>query len=176
MDFMHFIALVIIIVLVTIIIALLLCYNTQTNDTNIVVTQQPKILQDPLLSYDYATMYNPLKEPVRRLDRYEIPSMLPIDYPTRGFPDNYTQIGTLINEKEDHTNNNVLRLFGRKTYPGSDFYEYYTMINNGLDQIKIPIYYKKTKELYDGDKVYIRELHSHYVVHIFSYDQPKYYP
>ena len=88
------------------------------------------------------------------------------------------------NYVNNHTNyyinnndqNKILRLFGRQEYPGSSKYEYYTMVNNGSDQIKLPIYDKRKNELYDGDIVYIRELDSNYKVSMHKYDQPKYYP
>jgi hypothetical protein len=141
--------------------------------------------------YDYGKMYDVMENPARRVPRHELPPYhfkRLIDYPTRGYPDNYTQYGTLKrvnhNHKPDgeHVHNSgpsepnfILRLLGRQEYPGSNKYEYYTMINNGLDQIKIPIYNRKN-ELYDGDEIFIKELDGRYIVSLYNYDQPKYYP
>lgn len=140
--------------------------------------------------YDYNKIYNVLEEPRRRTPSYELPPFYVkrlIDYPTRGYPDNYTQYGILRRidhhkpkGEESHndvyqSNNFIIRLFGRQQYPGSNRYEYYTMINNGLDQIKIPIYNRR-QELYDEDIIYIKELGSKYQVSLYDYEEPKYYP
>lgn len=139
--------------------------------------------------YDYNKIYNPLENPARRVPNYELPPYhlkRLIDYPTRGYPDNFTQYGILkkldhrVRGEHDHgsgpqENNFIIRLFGRQEFPGSNKFEYYTMINNGLDQIKIPIYQRR-QEFYDGDEIYIPELGSKYVVVLYKYDQPKYYP
>ncbi len=75
------------------------------------------------------------------------------------------------------SNDQILRLFGRQEFPGSNRYEYYTMIPSGFDQIKIPINSRgRRDELYDGDIVFIREIGNSYKVQLYDYDQPKYYP
>ena len=160
----------------------------------------PMVMNNPIddsiaiKQYDYGKMYDVLENPARRVPRHELPPYhlkRLIDYPTRGYPDNYTQYGILkkINhnhhkpsgehEHHNHQDNNesnfIIRLLGRQQYPGSNKYEYYTMINNGFDQIKIPIYNRKN-ELYDGDEIFIRELESKYIVSLYNYDEPKYYP
>ena len=140
---------------------------------------------DVIREYDYRKAFDPFEQPARRVARSEIhPSYLRrmIDLPTRGYPDNFTQYGVLIRDenkksKEHDEQNKILRLFGRNQYPGSGTYEYYTMINSGLDQIKIPLHNKRRRdELYDGDTVYIRELNNNYTVSLHKYDEPKYYP
>lgn len=136
---------------------------------------------DEIRNYDYFKMFDPLEEPTRRVNRYEIQPIhlkTMIDIPTRGYPDNYILMGILrksskLNNKNDQ--NDILKLFGRQEYPRSCRYEYYTLINSGLDQIKIPIN-KSKKELYNDDKVYIEELNETYKVKLYKYDAPKYYP
>lgn len=156
----------------------------------------PVVINNPIndslaiREYDYNKTYNPLENPARRVPSYELPPYYVkrlIDYPTRGYPDSYTQYGILkrITHKptgeHDHHNNDtqgnnfIIRLFGRQEYPGSNRFEYYTMINNGLDQIKIPIYTKR-QELYDGDEIFLKELDGKYIVSLYKYDEPKYYP
>lgn len=131
-------------------------------------------------AYDYRKAFDPFEEPVRRVPRHELPPYYfkkMIDYPTRGYPDNFVQIGTLVKEGDPNKNNDnkILRLFGRQEYPGSERYEYYTALNSGYDQIKVPIDIKR-RELFNDDFVYIKELDQHYRVHLNKYDQPKYYP
>lgn len=135
---------------------------------------------DPIRQYDLAKTYDPLVQPARRIPRHELhPVHLRrmIDLPTRGYPDNFTQFGTLVKEGDPNqqNQNQVLRLFGRQEYPSSNRYEYYTMINSGLDQIKVPIETRR-RELYDDDPVFIRELNQKYRVHLHNFDEPKYYP
>jgi len=144
-------------------------------DTNI-------IRNDSVKEYDYDQISDPLKQPSRRVARHEIPPYYfkkMIDLSTSGYPDNFTQIGTLVLTKSNgisDNNNKILRLFGRQTYPNSERYEYYTMVNSGNDSIKIPVYSKNKRELYDGDNVHIRELDGTFIVNMYKYDEPKYYP
>jgi hypothetical protein len=136
---------------------------------------------DPVRTYDYRKIYDPLEEPTRRVARYEIPRIglkRVIDLPTRGYPDNFTQIGVLVKELDAQydENNRILRLFGRQEYPTSNRYEYYTGINSGVDQIKVPLNTRGRRELYDGDTVYVKELDAKYRVQLHKYDAPRYYP
>jgi hypothetical protein len=136
--------------------------------------------RDAIRDYDYNKLYDPLTEPTRRIPRYEIPPVhlkRLLDIPTRGYPDNFTQFGILMEEgkRNKDSDNKILRLFGRHEFPGSNRYEYYTAINSGLDQIKIPVIVKQ-QELYDDDDVYIEELGKRYRVRLHRFDAPKYYP
>lgn len=155
----------------------------------------PMVINNPIENelairqYDYNKVYDILENPARRVPRNELPPQYVkrlIDYPTRGYPDNYTQYGILKrishrptseheHEHSDQSNNFIIRLFGRQEFPGSNKFEYYTMINNGFDQIKIPIYSRK-QELYDGDEIFLKELDSKYIILLYDYDEPKYYP
>ena len=136
---------------------------------------------DLIRNYDYSRMYDPLEEPVRRISRNLMyPNYFKniIDLPTRGYPDNFTQYGILVKlgHLRKNEQNKVLRLFGRQEFPSSNKYQYYTAINSGLDQIKIPLNTKRRNELYDDDIIYIKELNDEYKISLHKYDQPKYYP
>lgn len=140
---------------------------------------------DPVRNYDYAKSFDVLEQPSRRVPRHEIPRFPLKDYidiPPRGYPDTFSQLGILILDNDNNSNNHdnqILRLFGRQEYPSSDRYEYYTLIHSGNDSIKIPLSNKsktRMKELYDGDKIFIKELDSHYKVQLHDYDYPRYYP
>ena len=156
-------------------------YQSVTTSSGIIQPYNPINGRDDLIrQYDYRKLYDPYENPVRRVARYE---MMPlylqqmVDLPTRGYPDNFRQLGILIKEGNPARNedNKILRLYGRQEFPGSNRYEYYTAINSGNDQIKIPIRYRK-QEIYDGDVVHIRELREHYRVQLLKYDAPRYYP
>lgn len=140
---------------------------------NIVVDNKPAI--DPIREYDYRKAFDPLEDPTRRPDIGYLPPVhvkRVIDIPTRGYPDNFQQLGILV--KEGDGDNKILRLFGRKEFPGSNRYDYYTSLNMGNDQIKVPLDVKK--ELYDDDTVTVTELGEEYTVKIHKYDSPRYYP
>jgi hypothetical protein len=140
---------------------------------------QEQLHGDIIREYDYSKLDDPLVEPTRRVARHEIqPFYLKnmIDIPTQGYPDNFTQIGLLIKEDlSDKSDTNMLRLFGRQEYPGSNHYEYYAMVNNGHDQVKIPVKVRK-HELYEDDVVFVDELNESYRVNLYKFDAPKYYP
>ena len=90
-----------------------------------------------------------------------------INYPTRGYPEQYQLIGYLINE----TGDNAYNIYGRQKYPGSELYEYFihAIINN--NNIKIPL--NINKEIYDNQKIHI--LKHNYKAKLYPY-QLKYLP
>ncbi len=141
----------------------------------------PQEIVDEIRQYDYKKMFDPLEEPRKRIHRHEIPPYAfkrLIDFPTRGFPDNFRQVGILINKDDNADNpNKIIRLMGRQEYPGSNRYEYHTAISSGNEIIKIPIRNRRRgQELYDHDDIVIPELDSKYTVSMYDYDEPKYYP
>jgi hypothetical protein len=55
---------------------------------------------------------------------------------TRGCADNYQYLGNLVRRSD----NKIVKLFGRQTYPRSREYEYYGMVSDkGGNQIKVQI-------------------------------------
>ena len=79
----------------------------------------------------------------------------PINIRTRGIS-HYVQIGLL------HGGDDILPLFGRRTYNGSHMWNYYT-VSNDHNPIHIPIEVSSRdcqdaygcKELYDGDSIHV---------------------
>lgn len=133
-------------------------------------------LTDPVKTYDYQKLADPLEEPTKRVDRYllgPIEYRRMFNYPVRGYPDNPRWLGLLICEEDDHSNK-ILKLFGRQKYPRSSHYEYYTMINMGFDQIKVHI--KRRQELYDDDEVHVPEINKKYKVKLNKDDDNSYNP
>lgn len=146
----------------------------------------PKII-DPIKEYDYHKLSDPLETPTTRTDRYllgplELRGMF--NYPVRGYPDNPRWLGILISD-DDHSlctdgkclhdkDNKILKLFGRQQYPGSNQYDYYTMLNIGHDQVKVRLHHKK--ELYDDDDVHVHELGRKYKVQLNKNDDLIYNP
>lgn len=140
-----------------------------------VVVQHPPV--DLVREYDHRKLNDMLESPTRRVARHHIPPTnlkRLIDYPTRGYPDNFRLLGVLVRQDEGANDDKLLRLFGREIFPGANKYEYYTALANGLDNIKLPIETKANKELYDDDQITV--LNNLYKVQLHPYDAPRYYP
>jgi len=137
-----------------------------------------KLYNDNIIKrYDERKIYDVLEEPSKRPSRSEIGDIgfrRYINIATQGYPDNYHLIGILMNN--EGFENRILKLYGREKYPRSILWEYYTIISDGNDMIKIEINNKNNKELYTGDKIYIEELNKEYEVKMYSNDELKYNP
>jgi Family of unknown function (DUF5755) len=70
---------------------------------------------------------------------------IPINVQTRGYNQDFVQIGLLTRERKDrqkdtsNTDNMILPLFGRRIMNGRDKYQYYTMSNTGAVNTKLPV-------------------------------------
>ena len=165
--------------------------TTNNNDShnhrshNVLISNRYGIRDDPLVDNlidrrDGDALRDPLKAPNRRLPRHIYPDSAKdyiFEVPTRGYPDNYHYYGNLI-RKED---NQIVKLFGRQTYPGSNQYEYYgiTSDSSGGSTVKIPIKVQGDKELYDKDQIDIEFLDStagKFILYMNDYDRPRYNP
>jgi hypothetical protein len=137
---------------------------------------------DPIMKVDYIKVDDPLVEPTRRLPRYALPPdylAQVINVPTRGWPENFQLMGSLIRIDPPVTattpiEEKILRIFGRQTYPGSNQFEYYTMIPG--TGVKLPIRQRHNKELFTDDVVTIKELNAQYKVNFYKFDAPIYNP
>lgn len=151
------------------------------NHAPILAVQSPPYF-DPVKDYDRRKINDPLEDPTRRVARHNIHPMVMkqlIDLPTRGYPDNYTQVGILVRTDTENTSNEnrILRLFGRQEFPGSTRYQYYTAIGSSNDSIKVPLTVTNNKELYDDDTITVTVLNNEtYTVQLHEFDAPKYYP
>jgi hypothetical protein len=143
------------------------------NDTN-----QDTIDKDLFIERDTQVINNILVAPERRLPRHAYPPKNlrdTLNVPTRGYPDNYQHMGMLIRKSDEK----LLKLFGRQTYPGSNQYEYYVVDSNSSSDHKIPLKVQSNKELYDNEKMDIDWLDTsrgQFDIKIFDYNAPKYNP
>ena len=106
-----------------------------------------------------------------------------INIPTRGFPPRYQQIGYLSSDAHSDVQvNNIIPLFGRRTYNGSSNWNYYTKTQSG---VKIPLSMDGRdcsddipgcRELYDDDVVQIPALDGDYSVKLYNIGAPRYIP
>ena len=134
-------------------------------------------ISDPIKEMDYKRLEDPLSPPFRRLPRHAYPGVIKnvINYPTRGYPDNFHYVGNLMRQSDQK----FIKLFGRQTYPGSNKYEYYgiTTDPNGMET-KIQIKSPKDDELMDQDEIDV-EIFSNggkFKLYLNEYDQPRYNP
>lgn len=151
--------------------------------------QYQQVHYDPIKYYDQEKLEDPFEAPAKRPDRIQMgyppimkSSTNPLQpYPTRGYPDNYHLLGTLIsidNNKDYNKleqDNQIINLFGRQKYPGSSEYEYYTMISTGNINTKIPLK-DQIRELFTDDEVFIKELNKTYKVNLYPNEELKYNP
>jgi hypothetical protein len=152
--------------------------NQETKNT--VNISPPVELGDPLLNFDKRVIADPLKEPLRRPSRDVLGPILVnnplLNIATRGYPDNYTQQGYLVDNKTNKNDPNmIIPLFGRQKYPQSVEYEYYIVMNIGGFERKYMLDRQK-RELYDGDKVFVDILKRHYEVKLFKSQGLEYNP
>ena len=107
----------------------------------------PKIIRERWIKRSRPIIRTIRQAPIRR-------SRVPINIKTRGV-DSWRQVGVIHNEK-----GNILPLFGRRTYNGSDKWNYYTA-SKGAHSYKVPINIEGKqcdgeygcKEIYDGDSI-----------------------
>jgi hypothetical protein len=137
--------------------------NPNTNVTTPIVELPPPPPPPPTVGqlikdYDRRTIDDPLTPPFKR-DDYMIPAQIvrPDIYGlyTKGAPGVFKKMGYLKNDAA--TDYKFLTLMGRQKYQGSTQYEYYVTSTNRDDSIKFYIDDIK-KELYDGDKVTVKQL------------------
>mgnify|MGYP006091825681 CR=1 FL=1 len=127
-----------------------------------------------LLHRDYSVLHDPLKAPTRRVARHNYTGRMVLNVATRGCADNYQYLGNLVRRSD----NKIVKLFGRQTYPRSREYEYYGMVSDkGGNQIKVQI--TNTREISNSDLVKIPILDNssgNFIAHIHKLDQPRYSP
>ena len=131
---------------------------------------------------------NPLLPPERS---YTNTYGIPINIPSRGPFQTYQQVGILSKDEiadpdkipGNNNDSNILPLFGRPTYSGSNRWNYYTT-SDKFQSVKLPINIEGRKctddlgcdELRDGDMVTIPSYNGRFRVEIYDFDKPRYIP
>jgi hypothetical protein len=131
---------------------------------------------------------NPLLPPERS---YTNTYGIPINIPSRGPFQTYQQVGILSKDEiadpakipGNNNESNILPLFGRPTYYGSNRWNYYTS-SDKFQSVKLPINIDNKKctddlgcdELRDGDMVTIPSYNGRFKVEIYDFDKPRYIP
>jgi hypothetical protein len=138
----------------------------------------PPSLGQAIRDYDRRNIADPLTPPFKR-DDYQIPSnvMRPDLYGvySRGAPGVFMKHG-YVKTDDVGADYKLLTLMGRQKYQGYTQYEYYVISTNRDDTIKFYIDNVK-RELYDGDKVKIKQLgNTEYTVYVDKDLQLEYNP
>jgi hypothetical protein len=165
-------------------------------DINVNIRDASAYAQNPnLISYgryeaekNIERIVNPILPPERSyVNTYGVP----INIPSRGPQQAYQQVGILYKENIENpdkipgNNNesNILPLFGRPTYAGSNRWNYYTS-SDKFQTVKLPISIDGRKctddlgcnELMNGDIITIPSYNGQFKVEIYDFDRPRYIP
>lgn len=149
------------------------------------INQSHNSLDNPLFIVDrtYERSTNPFLPPLRSNPNEPATSVslrglgVPINIPTRGYSQDYQQVGVLTGGDK------ILPLFGRTTWSGSNKWLYYTS-SDQFHTIKLPVKNKKRDctqefgcdELYDKDSVFVPAYNKEFEVSIYQLDAPRYIP
>jgi hypothetical protein len=148
----------------------------QLENKKIVVVSPPPTVDAMLVNKDFERIVNPLLPPERSFNStYRVP----INMPTRGFSDNYQQVGAI------NSGDKILPLFGRPRWPGASRWNYYTSTDS-FQSVKLPVNFKNRNcldeigcdEVYDGDAVGIPQFGQdrEFKANIYRLDKPFYLP
>lgn len=113
--------------------------------------------------------------------------VVPINFPTRGLPEEFQQMGVLTAPGGSSTsaspNRTLLPLLGRRSAGSRDRFNYYTR-TDGLNPIQVPVSYKNRgcdddngcDEIFSGETVSVPLLGQTYVATVYKYNSPRYIP
>ena len=144
----------------------------------VIIDNTDMIIRNFLKKRDNDAYYDDMIPPERRVNNRNYPIAIKphINIPTRGYPDNYHQVGNLIRSSDEK----VLKLFGRQKHSGSSQWEYYVISKdpNGLDT-KLPLNRKKDRELEDSSEIdvpFFNSSRGNFKVQLLNLDAPRYNP
>jgi len=108
---------------------------------------------------------------------YSMGGGLPINIRTRGEPNEYQNIGLIKNISDS---DDVKPLYGRRTYRGSNMWNYYCMLNDHI-QVKLPIMRTNNcldergcSEIQSGEEIIVNN--ETYKVELYPYSDFRYIP
>ena len=107
----------------------ILAYNL-LNQPQVIIQEKPKVIVKEIVKEDD----EPYREDFYRPDRKRRINK-PFNYPTRGPPEEYDMVGFL---QESDDPNKLQQLFGRRTYPNSNNWNYFVK-SDQYHQIPIPV-------------------------------------
>lgn len=112
---------------------------------------------------------------------------IPVNIQTRGFPDQFQQIGLLTTpggtDNSATPTRTILPLFGRSIDSSRNRWNYYTR-TDGMNPVQVPVQYKRRNcdddtgcdELMDGESVGVPIMGQSFTASIYRYSTPRYIP
>jgi len=148
----------------------------QLENKEVVVVSPSPTTDAMLVNKDFERIVNPLLPPERS---YNSTYRVPINMPTRGFSENYQQVGAI------NSGDKILPLYGRPRWPGASKWNYYTSTDS-FQSVKLPVNFKNRDcldeigcdEVYDGDSLGIPQFgqEREFKANIYRLDKPYYLP
>ena len=139
----------------------------------------------PSLQMNSNILQNPFSPPLK-VNRYfdnssgDIRGGVPINVPTRGFREEFKQVGILTRDIGKET---ILPIMGRRLYTNNSKWQYYTMSDQN-NQFKLPVSFKSRSctneygcdEISNGDSVYVDGLNATFQVTMYDNATMQYLP
>ena len=143
------------------------------------VIVQPQLAFQRQLSVPSTDVFNDPYAPP--MNNSYIQNLVPVNIPTQGMPQQYTQVGILTNNDGQNT---ILPLMGRRYTNGSDKWMYYTISNTGNLNTKLQVvvngrkgtYEYGVNELNNGDEVMVDGYNRKFRATIYDNSQFNYIP
>lgn len=172
--------------LLLLVVAFLYYQNMKMNySTNVASNQQKrqttveKVVLQPQVNMPSNDVFNDPYAPPS--NNSYVQGIVPVNIPTQGVPQPYTQIGILTNNDGENT---ILPLMGRRYTNNSDKWMYYTISNTGNLNTKLPIivngrsgtYEYGVNELSNGDEVIVDGYNRKFRATIYQNAQFNYIP
>jgi hypothetical protein len=173
-------------ILLVLLVASITFILTKTSGTSqVIISQQPPQHIPPSYSMALAgaggdDRYSRAPRPQRQWDiGPEVSIRGALDpIPTRGAPDAYQQMGVITDSE-----GKVLPLYGRRTAPRSDYFNYYTRTDT-YNPVALPVLFKKKDcqdnagcaEVMNGDNVTLAATGNSAKVTLYGFDGPRYVP
>lgn len=113
--------------------------------------------------------------------------VLPVNMQTRGYPDQFQQVGLLTapggTETSGTPNRTILPLFGRTIDSNRNRWNYYTR-TDGINPVQVPIQFKRRNcdddngcdEITDGDSIGVPVMGQSFTASVYRYSTPRYMP
>ena len=175
------------VILLVLLVASITFILTKTSGTSqVIISQQPPQQMPPSYSMAVAgggggdDRYSRAPRPQRQWDiGPEVSIRGALDpIPTRGAPDAYQQMGVITDSE-----GKVLPLYGRRTAPRSDYFNYYTRTDT-YNPVALPVLFKKKDcqdnagcaEVMNGDNVTMAATGNSAKVTLYGFDGPRYVP
>lgn len=154
--------------------------KTSTSETSFEkVVVQPQLAVQKQLNVPSTDVFNDPYAPP--MNNSYIQNLVPINIPTQGLPQQYTQLGILTNNDGQNT---ILPLMGRRYTNSSDKWMYYTISNTGNLNTKLQVvvngrkgtYEYGVNELNNGDEVMVDGYNRKFRATIYDNSQFNYIP